>query len=60
MTFHSIRSFITSEVFFVRVADWTNDISSQGNFVVRVPDWLHLESVRILFTMIFVDKSQYL
>ena len=51
---HNFGSFV------VRAADWTNDISSQGNFVVPVPDWLHLESVQILFTMIFVDKSQYL
>ena len=40
--------------FVVCVADWTNDI------LVHAPDWLHLESVRILFAMIFVGKSQYL
>ena len=46
--------------FVVRVADWTNDIFSEWNFVVRAPDWLRLKSVRNLFTVIFVDRSQYL
>ena len=46
--------------FVVRFADWTNDSFLRWNFVVRAPDWLRAVSVRILSTMIFVDKSQYL
>ena len=46
--------------FVVRFADWTNDSFLRWNFVVRAPGWLRAESERILFTMIFVDKSQYL
>ena len=36
-----------------------NNIYSQWNFVARAPDWLHIESVQIIFTMIFMVKSQY-
>ena len=45
--------------FVVRFADWTNDFL-RWDFVFRAPDWLRTESVRILFTLIFMDKSQYL
>ena len=31
-----------------------------GEIVIYVPDWLHLVSVQILVTTIFVGKSQYL
>ena len=46
--------------FVVRVVDWTNDSYSKWNVIVRALDCLRSKSVRILFTMIFVDKSQYL
>ena len=50
---------VVSENSLVRFADWTNDFL-RGDFDFRAPDWLRAESVRILITMIFVDKSQYL
>ena len=31
-----------------------------GEIFIHVPDWLHLESVQILFTAIFVGTSWYL
>ena len=34
--------------FVILVADWTKDTFSKRNFVVRAPDWLHLESVQNL------------
>ena len=46
--------------FIVRIGDWTSNSFSQWNFIIHAPDWLRAESVWILFTMIFVDKSQYL
>ena len=51
LTFSSVCSFIISEI---------SSFALPIGRVVRAPDWLRAESVRILFTMIFVDKSQYL
>ena len=46
MTFHSMRSFITREISLFALLIGRTVLHNE--IVVRVPDWLHLESVRIL------------
>ena len=58
--FLPVRSFIISEISSFALLIGRTIIFLRWNFVVRTPDWLHLESVLILFITIFVGKSQYL